>query len=274
MLAGSQREGLEEYANNMRKALESIARRPVDERGWGQAQLGIVEGGLGLRDPRRHAPAAYLASTRGTRGKCCALRAAYGTTGFKEARAEAELLEETGTEASLVGPAGKGAQKYLSGLVDARVRQRLESGPGSDGAYKQHLALMRQPSAGVWLTAPPVDDGRHMDPDLFRIALARRLRLKLSDKPQWCPFCCEILDPYGDHALTCACKGDRTVRHNKFRNIVWEESRTAGLDTEKEKANLLPERPSQDEIRCSSGRRPADIFWKGGEPIGGSQGSR
>ena len=59
------------------------------------------------------------------------------------------------------------------------------------------------------------------------------------------------------------------MRHNRFRYAFWEEARAAGLDVEKEKANLLPERPDQDGIPTVSGRRPADVFWKDGEPVGG-----
>jgi hypothetical protein len=175
------------------------------------------------------------------------------------------MREEVGADASLRGPTGKGDQKYLSSLIDARLRDGIETGPGADGAYKHHLALVRQPGAGAWLTAPPADDGRSMDTDLFRTALARRLRLRITEKPEWCPCCGEIFDTFGDHALACACGGDRTVRHNKFRNIMWEESRMAGMDTQKEKANLLPERPAFDGVKGTAGRRPADVWWKGGE---------
>ena len=190
--------------------------------------------------------------------------------------AEAELREEVSPEASLLAPQGKGGQKYLSSLIDAKLRTGIEAGPGADGAYRQHLALVRIPGAGAWLTAPPVE-GRKMDASLFRIALARRLRLRLSDDSTWCPLCSEIMDPFGDHAVACACAGDRTVRHNRFRNIFWEESRAAGLPTDKEKANLLPDRPSEEGIRPTTGkkapgRRPADVFWKGGVPICGDIG--
>jgi hypothetical protein len=119
-----------------------------------------------------------------------------------------------------------------------------------------------------------MEDGRHMESSLFRVALARRLRLRLLDRPSWRPFCGEILDEFGDHALTCSCNGDRTVRHNRFRNTFWEDSRMAGMDTEREKANLLPARPSDDGARLKPGRRPADVFWSGGEPVGGALGIR
>ena len=46
--------------------------------------------------------------------------------------------------------------------------------------------------------------------------------------------------PYGDLALTCACAGDRTRRHNAIRNRVHDAAEERGLGPEKEKAGLLP----------------------------------
>ena len=160
--------------------------------------------------------------------------------------------------------AGKGGQRYLSGLVDARIREGLEQGPCADAAYRQHLSLQRVPGGGAWLTAPPAEDGRRMDSDLLRVAVARRLWVRVFDAAFWCPFCGEVMDVYGDHALVCPCQGDRTVRHNKIRDILWEESRAAGMDTTKEKANLLPARPQEDGMPDGEARRPADIWWAGG----------
>ena len=33
-------------------------------------------------------------------------------------------------------------------------------------------------------------------------------------------MCGEVLDRWGDHALSCCCGGDRVLRHNAFRNVV------------------------------------------------------
>ena len=74
------------------------------------------------------------------------------------------------------------------------------------------------------------------------------------------------MDSYGDHALVCACKGDRTVRHNRMRNMVFEEAIRGAMAVEKEKANLLPGRPTDDGLRTEGeARRPADIWWKDGK---------
>ena len=52
------------------------------------------------------------------------------------------------------------------------------------------------------------------------------------------------MDPFGDHALACACKGDRTLRHNRIRNLAFEDVSEAGMSPESEKAGLLPSRPN------------------------------
>ena len=74
-------------------------------------------------------------------------------------------------------------------------------------------------------------------------------------------MCGETFDRFGDHALTCMCCGDRTIRHNCLRNVVCEEAAEASLRPEEEKQGLSPERPSVDGIRTAPGeRRPADIW--------------
>ena len=69
------------------------------------------------------------------------------------------------------------------------------------------------------------------------------------------------MDTFGDHALTCVCKGDRTVRHNAIRDIVYEEAIGAGVAAEREKAGLLPARPVEDGVGFTDcHRRPADAW--------------
>ena len=118
---------------------------------------------------------------------------------------------------------------------------------------------------------------RTIDAALFRACLQRRLRLKVQDFDSFCPLCGGSTDSYGDHALVCPCNGDRTVRHNSLRNVVFTEALQGGLCPEKEKAGLLPGRPLEDGVQgftevedaaCEaeplsgqavSRRRPADV---------------
>ena len=61
--------------------------------------------------------------------------------------------------------------------------------------------------------------------------------------------------------MTCQCGGDRTIRHNAVRNAHHAEAVEAGLWSEREKAGLLPARPSADGMTLKgNGRRPADVW--------------
>jgi hypothetical protein len=141
--------------------------------------------------------------------------------------------------------------------------QQLQAENTHDAFFATHLSLTSLPGAGAWLTAPPVEDGREIDSPLFKIALKRRLRMPVFDHDAHCPFCGQVLDTWGDHALTCQCGGDRTVRHNAVRNVCFEEAAGGGTKPEREKSGLLPARPASDELPVSdstSARRPADIW--------------
>ena len=84
------------------------------------------------------------------------------------------------------------------------------------------------------------------------------------------------MDVYGDHALTCSCGGDRTIRHNHIRNNAFHFCLGAGLNPELEKPGLLQPRPLQgalpeDGVRRDNpdARRPADAYlprWHRGVP--------
>ena len=103
-----------------------------------------------------------------------------------------------------------------------------------------------------------------MEASLFRIAVCRRLRQKVVASDNWCPMCGEVLDTFGDHALVCGCKGDRTRRHNRLRDVLHDEAVKVGLATEREKGNLLPPRPQDEGLVGEGARRPADVWWPGG----------
>ena len=159
-------------------------------------------------------------------------------------------------------------QKDISAMIDAASHRSLLL--AADASTKAHMALSSVPGAGVWLTAPPCQDGREMDAALFRIAAKRRIRCPTPFSEAPCPCCGQILDIWGDHALVCPCQGDRTVRHNTLRNIGCEEAGAAGLRPERERAGLLPGRPTADGAPpVATARRPADI-WVPRGPSGGN----
>ena len=60
------------------------------------------------------------------------------------------------------------------------------------------------------------------DSELFRLSLARRMRLPLLSAPALCPLCGTCLGIYMDHALVCSCGGDRTLCHNAIRDCFFD----------------------------------------------------
>ena len=120
--------------------------------------------------------------------------------------------------------------------MDAAQKEHLIGSNSTDPTCVAHVELCSVPGAGAWLTAPPATDGRALDAPVFRVALQRRLRVPVFERDGACPCCDDPLDRRGDHCLVCSCHGDRTVRHNSVRNVVFEEASEAALRPEREKA--------------------------------------
>ena len=78
------------------------------------------------------------------------------------------------------------------------------------------------------------------------------------------------MDTLADHALTCACGGDRTKRHNQMRDVCVRMAWSAGWRPEPEKPGLLrprsfPVNQGTEDREGGDGlgpeaRRPADVF--------------
>ena len=84
------------------------------------------------------------------------------------------------------------------------------------------------------------------------------------------------MDSFGDHALTCPCRGERTVRHNMLRDLLCMEASCARCSPEREKGGLLPGRPLDDGAPSADGEsqddrrhRPADVYLPRG--VGGAR---
>jgi hypothetical protein len=257
---------LAKYGSAMRVTLERIAGDTLPDRSWALAQASVVQGGIGLRDPLVHAPAAYLASLHFTQELCCRIdhqfdpTDAEGGSGLAATDAEFRAAILDGAAAGL--PARK-SQKHLSALLDAASVDRLLRENQQDVAFLAHASLCRLPGAGTWLSAPPADDGRELDTPLFRVTLKRRVRAPVLEADCFCPCCGLVMDRWGDHAEVCACGGDRTTRHNALRNAVYSDAAEGGCRPEREKAGLLPPRPNVDGFEDTldgHGRRPADVW--------------
>ena len=262
-------ESLKRFGIGLRSALDGLLGDSIPDHSWELAQLGLSHGGLGLRDPVRHAPAAYLASLAQNKDLCMRIDSNFDaddTSGALYKEATIAVVQSQVLDAATL--AGDLRQKELSARLDAGQRSSLSS--RADSAMKAHMSLTRIPGAGAWLTAHPVDDGREIDSPLFKLAVKRRIRCSVAAEDAVCPCCGQIMDRWGDHAATCMCNGDRTVKHNSIRNACSEEAVAGGLRPEKEKAGLLPGRPPSDGLPAiRSARRPADIWVPRGMHGGG-----
>jgi hypothetical protein len=257
----------------------------LEHREWELAGISIKEGGIGLRHPEQHASAAYLASWFSARVKAKEVDPGFDPTdsmggsfvGITMERFNGDVKEEDKVESDMV--TDYGSQKNLSKRLDTKAKSRLETENLDDPYFRAHIKLAALPGAGAWLTAMPGEDEREVEPVLCRIAIKRRLRKRLFEEDHACTACGGVMDTWGDHALVCPCKGDRTRRHNILRDLLACEAARGGLCPEKEKAGLLPPRPVEDGVGSGNApadegdeaRRPADIWLPRGAGFSGGK---
>ena len=163
-------------------------------------------------------------------------------------------------------------QRVLSSAVDAGTLNILTDPLQTNLSFRAHMSLLKLDGAGTWLhTIPSEALGTKVAPNLYIPMLQRRLRMPIFQEPYFCSLCDGVMDVWGDHALTCACGGDRTKRHNLVRNVGVRLATAAGWRPEPEKPGLLRPRPiqasrsedgseSREGGRGPEARRPADIF--------------
>ena len=184
-----------------------------------------------------------------------------------------EVNRLSGPEAAVSEPVPPDIQqRVLSSSVDAGTLSQLTDPQQTSLGFRAHMSLLKLDGAGTWLHAIPSEAlGTKVEPQLFIPMLQRRLRMPVFQEPFFCPLCDGVMDVWGDHALTCACGGDRTKRHNLVRNVGVRLATSAGWRPEPEKPGLLRPRPgqgnrSEDGSESREGnqgpeaRRPADIF--------------
>ena len=77
-------------------------------------------------------------------------------------------------------------------------------------------------------------------------------------------MCGEVLDRWGDHALSCSCGGDKILRHNAIRDVVCSavsEFTSVSPDVEKPGLLLPPRPPDPPRFPApAAGRRPAEVW--------------
>jgi hypothetical protein len=257
------------FDSAVRACLETACTGPLTAEAWLQATLSTSHGGLGLRAVATHAAAGYAASVFATTSLCQEIDPAY-QSGFAAAIQLVNSQLVAADHFPVPAPPSL-RQQVLSKALDRVVVTQLAAPAAGKEAYRAHFQLLQQPGAGAWLHAVPSPAlGLHVVPPLFRIMVRLRLRLPVADSDLACPLCDGTADRYGDHARLCPCGGDRVKRHNHLRNLLAARAKTAGLQPEVEKANLLPPRPEHQGgaedgsphvvHQPASQRRPADVW--------------
>jgi len=273
---------LTRFDMEVRRCFEGFSGLRPDNTSWRQATLATRLGGLGLRSAYDHSAAAYVASFSACRGLAGEVDRSFAESATPSCVARAVVSLNAalkGADSVAVSvPQPLRQQKLSLALEQSTLSSLREPAPGNLN-FRAGLELLQLPHAGAWLHPIPSEAlGLAVSPPLFRVMMQRRLRMPIFDKSFLCPLCEQSMDVYGDHALTCPCGGDRTVRHNALRNVSARFFRAAGLQPELEKPGLLQERPPADggdEMsgeQCSGGadlRRPADTYvgnWHLGQP--------
>ena len=222
----SQSTGLRNFDSAVFGAFSSLTQLYPREVDWNRAQWCTSAGGLGLRSVVDHADAAFAASISSTLPLQAAIFPRMSADDVMTAAPYQAAL--AALQPKLPAPlhaklaSGEGVtQKLLSKSLDTAALESCLADPSMATHMKAHLQLVTLSAADSWLHAPPSREQRtQMSSELFRIALGRRMRIPLLDEPSTCQMCGSVLDVYMDHALVCSCGGDRTLRHNAFRNVT------------------------------------------------------
>ena len=245
----------------LREALESILGGPMTEWSWQKASLPSSRGGINLRQASLHAPAAFVASSYSSSelvgqllnqppGPSSLLASAIPALSASASRPNWQTLDDI--DIPIV-------QRHLSSAIDEAVHQQLLSSTQSTRA--RALALSTSlPHAGDWLNGiPSATLGLHLQDQSFRCCLRYWLGVPLHSSPYSCPECHSTADKFGDHQVGCGGNGDRIVRHNAIRDVLFSAAQSAALGPVREASSMI----------SNSQSRPADVLlptWHHGRP--------
>ena len=224
---------------------------------WAQAARGLSQAGLGLRSTHQHAAGAYLASVGGCARLCSELDAGYWLDHSGDVAAALSAFNNQVDPAQhlTVASALELSQKEFSRRIDdAGWQHQLRSAPLVAQAT---LSSEASPGGRAFLTCVPFGRTR-MEPAIFTAELRVRLGIAEATADTWCPKCDAVLDTQGHHSGMCVAGGERVLRHNALRDLVFSWAERGCLRPEREKPGLLL--PQQPDDLSSARRRPADVF--------------
>ena len=147
------------------------------------------------------------------------------------------------------------SQKELSRALDEAAWTNQLAHASAVGKATLHSEAA--PGAGGFLSCVPSGRTR-MEPLVFIAELRVRLNVPEASADTWCPRCDAVLDTHGYHSGMCSAGGERTLRHNALRDLVFQWCERGCLRPERERPGLLL--PQQPDDLSAARRRPADVF--------------
>jgi hypothetical protein len=250
------------FDNLMFDSLSHLVGCHLSDWSWSKASLPIRLGGLGLRRASLHAAAAFVASFNH-----CVVLVVADMLGFAPPPSShfVSALRDLSQSVSSDQPLSLDdldvslRQCALSNVIDQNQFDHLYVQSTSPRS-KALLLSSSIPHSGDWLKVIPSPSlGLHMQDLEFRLCLRYWLGVQIFPDDSTCSICQSVCDSFGDHHVGCGGNGDRILRHNALRDILFSTTQSAALAPRKEVPSLISG-------RCS---KPADILlphWTGGKP--------
>ena len=245
-----------------RDALHRILGVAVNNVQWGQAQLPVKMGGIGLRAATDHAPAAYVMSLIASHD--LQLKILGQTEEQLPLNINQDLLtilswkqNEEATLDSLYGMSQKAVSEKIDKLCLEQITKFYQDQDNTREVARMMSVGLEH--SGDWLNViPSLSLGLHMRSVEFVTSVRYRLGCQVYPADGTCPACKLDSDKFGDHAISCGSDGERIARHNTLRNALYSTARTGCLAPVNEASALIP----------VSRSRPADVLlpnWTAGK---------
>ena len=246
-----------------------------------QVSLPLSEGGFGLRVPTRIRPAARISALTSFYTKTAE---AVGIPEAARATCSAWIMPPLQDLQNQLGAnfdpitSWMGQHNRLTNADPHHMRQKWWSSAigkqqmttllDSVGARDQVRILEQTNSIGSSFMSVPPSPGLHtiIPADEYRLAVKWWLGLPLLEEPHRsrCPGCHALVDPFGDHLLTCK-RNNYTKRHAAIQEVLVNCLVECGQGVEKEKELPTEAQPSQ-----GARLRPADLYlrsWESGMDV-------
>lgn len=255
---------MRELDDAVRGCLETIIRpgAQLEDASWLQAQLGLAQGGLGLRSAERHCAAAYVgSSTQSLRP-----RAKQGVASLPVSEnglpigpePSVDLKQAVSVYSTFLGKevSADAVKRYASvGISQSALSDAVEKIDAVrlrkmvDEAARTRLDSEAAKWAAAWLLAKPC---RAMGLLIDEVDMMTLLQFWLGERSRGAEFCARCkspMDRHGHHAVTCKFGGNVSRRHNALRDCFFKFCKQARITASKERGANYRDKT-----------RPADIL--------------